>query len=120
MARSTDSTPSSSDVEVNASEDMPNYPGAIRSSAPEVSATQSDGPSEKKENDRWRSTRPKLVSRVSSSIIVPRSQANPEDEQVEYPPGDARAMSPRRNSEETEKIEEETRSVVREYVFMNR
>ncbi|KAL9629915.1 MAG: hypothetical protein Q9204_005008 [Flavoplaca sp. TL-2023a] len=49
-------------------------------------------------------SRPKIMSRKSSgTIIVPReapTQAPPQD----FPPDDARAMSPRRSSEETDKM----------------
>ncbi|KAL8654485.1 MAG: hypothetical protein Q9226_003417 [Calogaya cf. arnoldii] len=49
-------------------------------------------------------SRPQLMSRKSSgTIIIPReapTEAPPQD----FPPGDARAMSPRRSSEETDKM----------------
>ncbi|KAI4140090.1 MAG: hypothetical protein LQ340_007925 [Diploschistes diacapsis] len=112
MARSTDSNPSSSDGEASAS-DAPNHPKEIKSSLPEISPTQSDAPSESSSIDRGRHARPKLGGRNSSTMIVPRSRANEEDAEQDFPPGDARAMSPRRNSEETEAMEEATRSVVR-------
>ncbi|MCJ1483550.1 hypothetical protein MMC06_003718 [Schaereria dolodes] len=55
-------------------------------------------------------TRPKLGSRKSSgTIIVSRDHPQVELQHEEYPPEDARAMSPRRNSTETEKLGEEAR-----------
>jgi len=48
-------------------------------------------------------------------MIVPRDQnANSDAAPEEYPPDDARAMSPRRGSEETEAMEATTRANLRE------
>ena len=113
MARSTDSTPSSSDVEAAAS-DAPSQPREIKSSPPEVSPITGDATVERKSESRGRHGRPKLGSRHSSTIIVPRSQVNVEDAEENFPPDDARAMSPRRSSVENEELEEATRTVVRE------
>ena len=114
MARSTDSNSSGSDAEVTAT-DAPTPPKDLKAPAPEVPSMQDAATSERKSEPRGRPTRPKIVTRNSSTMIVPRSQANivAEEEEV-YPAGDARAMSPRRNSQETEAIEEATRTVVRE------
>ncbi|MCJ1374055.1 hypothetical protein MMC20_005285 [Loxospora ochrophaea] len=60
--------------------------------------------------------RPKLSSRKpSGSIIVPRDSANIEIEYEEFPPNDARAMSPRRNSVETERLGREARLAIQEH-----
>ncbi|KAL8830916.1 MAG: hypothetical protein Q9170_005518 [Blastenia crenularia] len=54
--------------------------------------------------NRYKLTRPQLTQRKSSgTMIIPRdapTQAPPQD----FPPDDARAMSPRRSSEETDKM----------------
>jgi short coiled-coil protein len=60
--------------------------------------------------------RPRLAGRVkSSSIIVPKN-ATLQTDTPEYPPDDARAMSPRRNSEDLEKLGKEMRESLKEYV----
>jgi len=54
--------------------------------------------------------RPKLLTRVSSTtIIVPRDTPNIELTEEEYGPGDARTMSPRRTSEEVNRLGENAR-----------
>ncbi|RMZ81902.1 hypothetical protein DV738_g1955, partial [Chaetothyriales sp. CBS 135597] len=63
---------------------------------------------------RSRSERPRLAERQrSSSIIVPKGHLVQEGKLV-YPPDDARAMSPRRNSEDLEKLEKDVRQSLRE------
>ena len=62
--------------------------------------------------------RPMLGSRQSSgTIIISREQQDVVTPSGEYPPDDARAMSPRRNSAETEKLSEAARASVQEYVL---
>jgi len=57
--------------------------------------------------------RPKLLTRVSSStIIVPRDTPNIELTEEEYAPGDARTMSPRRTSEEVDRLGENARQAL--------
>ena len=64
---------------------------------------------------RLESLRPKLGSRHSSgTIIISREQQDVVTPSGEYPPDDARAMSPRRNSAETEKLGEAARASVQE------
>ena len=90
--------------------------------SPEILPSDASSSSNSEESQRGRSgpLRPRLTSRKSSgTIIVPRNHVTAEEE-VEYPPDDARAMSPRRNSQETEAIEEATRYAVREYVSTSR
>jgi hypothetical protein len=54
--------------------------------------------------------RPKLGSRKSSgTIIIPRDSTHVELKEEEYDDGDARTMSPRRSSEEIEKMGQEAR-----------
>jgi len=62
-----------------------------------------------------RLSRPKLGSRKSSgTLIVPRDSPNVEIHDEEYDEGDARTMSPRRTSEEIEKLGQETREALME------
>lgn len=59
--------------------------------------------------------RPKLGSRKSSgTIIIPRDSPQVElgEEEEEYDENDARTMSPRRTSEEIEKISQEAREAL--------
>jgi len=57
--------------------------------------------------------RPKLPHRMSSStIIVPRDTPNIELTDEEYGPGDARTMSPRRTSEEVDRLGESARQAL--------
>jgi len=63
--------------------------------------------------------RPRLGSRKSSgTIIVPRDSPHIEmkEEEEEYDDGDARTMSPRRSSEEIEKMGHDARQALIEYV----
>ncbi|MCJ1224740.1 hypothetical protein MMC12_001385 [Toensbergia leucococca] len=60
--------------------------------------------------------RPKATTRKSSGTnIIPRDHSPVETRDEPYPPGDARAMSPRRNSTETEKLGEDTRTAIHEH-----
>jgi len=60
-----------------------------------------------------KSQRPKLHTRKSSgTIIVPRDDPNVEIEDEEYGEGDARAMSPRRSSEELDRMEDNARQAL--------
>jgi len=57
--------------------------------------------------------RPKLHTRKSSgTIIVPRDDPNVEIADEEYDEGDARAMSPRRSSEELDRMEDSARQAL--------
>lgn len=59
--------------------------------------------------------RPRLGSRKSSgTIIIPRDSPNVEmkEEEEEYDDGDARTMSPRRSSEEIEKMGQDARQAL--------
>lgn len=68
-------------------------------------------------NDPTLHPRPRLGSRKSSgTIIVPRDSPNIEmkEEEEEYDDGDARTMSPRRSSEEIEKMGQDARNALME------
>ncbi|KAF2273413.1 bZIP transcription factor [Westerdykella ornata] len=58
-------------------------------------------------------TRPRLGSRKSSgTIIIPRDSEQVELKEEEYDDGDARTMSPRRSSEEIERMGQEARQAL--------
>lgn len=60
--------------------------------------------------------RPRMSERQrSSSIIIPKGNDTYQTERPEYPPDDARAMSPRRNSEDLERLELGVRKSLQEY-----
>ncbi|KAH6667678.1 hypothetical protein B0J14DRAFT_642051 [Halenospora varia] len=48
------------------------------------------------------------------SIIVPRDHLEIEIQEEEFPPGDARAMSPRRNSADVERLVQEARQALKD------
>jgi hypothetical protein len=78
------------------------------------SASETEGPS----NPQQKLQRPKLHTRKSSgTIIVPRDDPNIEVHDEHYDEGDARTMSPRRSSEEVERLEEGARQTMIECVF---
>lgn len=65
-------------------------------------------------NCKSREARPKFSGRKSSgTMIIPRDFKKDDTPQDEYPPDDARAMSPRRNSVDTEKLSNATRLAAR-------
>ncbi|KAI9719273.1 MAG: hypothetical protein M1812_003603 [Candelaria pacifica] len=79
------------------------------------SAASSSASSGSESEGRSRPRRPKLNSRKSSgTIIVPRDSPMVERTDVAYDPDDARAMSPRRNSEDLEKLGREARRSMQE------
>jgi hypothetical protein len=58
-----------------------------------------------------------LASRKpSASILVPRDHPEIEIEEEEFPPDDARAMSPRRNSADVERLGREARETLQQCV----
>lgn len=61
----------------------------------------------------WLET-PKLTG-LELSIIVPRDHPEIEIQEEEFPPDDARTMSPRRNSAEVERLELEAQQALKEY-----
>lgn len=50
----------------------------------------------------------------SASILVPRDHPEIEIEEEEFPPDDARAMSPRRDSADVERLGKEARQTLQE------
>jgi hypothetical protein len=68
---------------------------------------------------RSRMDRPRLSERQrSSSIIIPKDRDIMQKDKPEYPPDDARAMSPRRNSQDIEKLEQGVRQSLKEYAIV--
>jgi hypothetical protein len=66
---------------------------------------------------RSRADRPRLASRKpSGSILVPRDHPEIEIGEEEFPPDDARAMSPRRNSADVERLGKEARETLHQSV----
>jgi hypothetical protein len=73
------------------------------------STSEAEGPSKAQQKLQ----RPKLHTRKSSgTIIVPRDDPNVEVYDEHYDEGDARTMSPRRSSEEVERLEEGARQTM--------
>ncbi|OJD15462.1 hypothetical protein ACJ73_08979 [Blastomyces percursus] len=78
---------------------------SLSSSSSSISDTEHDRKS--------RADRPRMASRKpSASILVPRDHPEIEIEEEEFPPDDARAMSPRRNSADVEKLSREAREAL--------
>lgn len=57
------------------------------------------------------------IRKISGTNIVPRDHPDIEMKEENYPPDDARAMSPRRSSVEIEKIGAEARKALQRYTF---
>lgn len=74
-------------------------------------STSSDHESSNEERRSRSLTRPKYTSRKSSrTMLIPSDSPNVElKDEENYPPGDARAMSPRRGPEETDKMFDKSR-----------
>ncbi|OAK97606.1 hypothetical protein IQ06DRAFT_35061 [Phaeosphaeriaceae sp. SRC1lsM3a] len=98
------------------------YPSAVehdsrRPSYPDDMSTTSSGSSvseqDQAKGDPSLQPRPRLGSRKSSgTIIIPRDSPNIELKEEEYDDGDARTMSPRRSSEEIEKMGQDARQAL--------
>jgi len=82
-----------------------------------ASSTASSSDSEQDRKGRTTLARPKPSSRKSSGTnIIPRDHPHVELEDEQFGPDDARAMSPRRNSEDLERLSQETRRSLQAYV----
>ncbi|OCT49588.1 putative bZIP transcription factor [Cladophialophora carrionii] len=88
------------------------------SSGGSSSSSDSDLPqhtSPRSSSRRTRMERPRLGDRQrSNTIIVPKGRDVVQTERPQYPPDDARAMSPRRNSEDIERLERGLRETLKE------
>jgi len=90
---------------------QPNDPSRTHNISVSSSSSVSDAETER----RGRSERPRMASRKpSASILVPRDHPEIEIEEEEFPPDDARAMSPRRNSADLERLGKEARHTLQE------
>lgn len=94
------------------------YPTAAeRASYPDdmstTSSTSSVSDPDQSKPDPMLQARPRLGSRKSSgTIIIPRDSPNVEMKEEEYDDDDARTMSPRRSSEEIEKMGQDARQAL--------
>jgi hypothetical protein len=94
---------------------LPTHEAELADSSSTNSSSLSDGEGPSRSNSK--SQRPRLHHRQSSgTIIVPRDAPDIEIKDEEYDEGDARAMSPRRSSEELDRLEECARQALLEYV----
>ncbi|OJJ51278.1 hypothetical protein ASPZODRAFT_12117 [Penicilliopsis zonata CBS 506.65] len=90
---------------------QPTDAGRMHMSSLSSSSSISDAETER----RTRADRPRIASRKpSASILVPRDHPEIEIEEEEFPPDDARAMSPRRNSADLERLGKEARQTLQE------
>lgn len=79
-----------------------------------ASSSRSGSTSEAERNSK-KTQRPKLHTRKSSGTIIVPSNVKVEVNDEEYDEGDARTMSPRRSSEEVDRLEEGARQAMIEY-----
>ncbi|KAF2030497.1 hypothetical protein EK21DRAFT_65235 [Setomelanomma holmii] len=87
----------------------PSYPDDMSTTSSSSSISDQDHPM----GDPMLQPRPRLGSRKSSgTIIIPRDSPNVELKEEEYDDGDARTMSPRRSSEEIEKMGQDARQAL--------
>lgn len=87
----------------------PSYPDDMST----ISSSSSVSDQDQAKTDPTLHVRPRLGSRKSSgTIIVPRDSPNIEMKEEEYDDGDARTMSPRRSSEEIEKMGQDARQAL--------
>lgn len=95
---------------------VPTMPQPNDSAHTHISSVSSSSSISDNESDRrGRSERPRVASRKpSASILVPRDHPEIEIEEEEFPPDDARAMSPRRNSADLERLGKEARQTLQE------
>ncbi|KAF1943548.1 hypothetical protein EJ02DRAFT_130179 [Clathrospora elynae] len=86
----------------------PSYPDDMSASSSNSSISDQEI-----KGDPMLQARPRLGSRKSSgTIIIPRDSPNVEMQEEEYDDGDARTMSPRRSSEEIEKMGQDAREAL--------
>lgn len=91
----------------------PSNPSADgRASPPSSASSSSEAESEGPRKPRME--RPRLTGRQKSSTIIVPKGPDVIQTYAEYPPDDARAMSPRRNSADLEKLGQEARQSLKE------
>jgi hypothetical protein len=94
-------------------EHVDHHVSAIERHVSSSSSSTSDAADQFKTENLDRVGRPRLGSRKSSgTIIIPRDSEQVELKEEEYDDGDARTMSPRRSSEEIEKMGTEARQAL--------
>ena len=114
-ASSSEASSSSTDSDVQKS---PTHESASATATPTVPEVPASDPSLRPPRGRARPQRPALHSRKSSgTIVVPRDHPAVDDPGAvapprSYGPGDARAMSPRRSSNETAALSAQTRDAL--------
>ena len=69
------------------------------------------------ERDRATRHERQILTGLEPSIIVLRDHPEIEIQQEEFPPDDARAMSPRRNSADVERLGQDARQALKEYAI---
>lgn len=93
----------------------PIRPGGLQRTDSSVSTTPSDG--NETTIHQPVPTRPRLPSRKSSGpLVVPRDSSAVGPVEPHFGPDDVRAMSPRRTSEDIDKMGKEAREEMRKYV----
>lgn len=102
--------------------DLPKYNDQesppLSSAASSISSSSEVETSFVKSTRKTRLERPRMADRQrSSSIIIPKTLDTYQKERPNYPPDDARAMSPRRSSEDLERLELGVRKSLQEWVF---
>ena len=86
----------------------------------QTSLNSSDGEEDGRSRSNSRTLRPRLGTRKSSgTMIVPADHPDVEIKEESYPADDARAMSPRRSSADTERMVQEARQVAETYVLLS-
>lgn len=94
---------------------MPEPSDNDRSHTSSLSSSSSSISDGEPERGRSRTGRPRMPGRKpSASILVPRDHPEIEIEEEEFPPDDARAMSPRRDSADVERLGKEARQTLQE------
>ena len=90
--------------------------GDIAETVSSVTPKKASGTESPSKDDPERLARPRSISRKSSGpLVVARSEPDVKTHS-EYPPDDARGMSPRRSSAECEEMTMQMRAAIRQYV----
>ncbi|KAL2417322.1 hypothetical protein ABEF95_014263 [Exophiala dermatitidis] len=107
-------------VSADNTSEIPHRPSITPSISSSSSSSESENSSQpqspRSSSRRGRMDRPRLGDRQRSNntIIVPKDRAGWQRDKPQYPPDDARAMSPRRNSEDIERLERGLREALKQ------
>jgi short coiled-coil protein len=94
---------------------QPSDASRIHTASLSLSSSSSGAGSDAEPERKTRADRPHLRNRLpSASILVPRDHPEIEIAKEYFPPDDARAMSPRRDSADVERLSKEARQVLQE------